>query len=268
MVFERVLVAFDGSPASERALARALALRAPDGRLRALTVAETYYATHAGMDAAAWDARIRGDAQSARDMAAAALTEVPECETAVCTGYAAPALLGAAAQLGADLIAVGAHGHSRVAAILLGSVASRIVHDARCSVFVARGSGSVALFPSSIVVGVDRSPASVEASAVAERLAASSGAHIRNLTATGGKRLPDDAAVPAELDRRHPVAALVDASRSADLLIVGSRGAHRFAALGSVAERVAHEAACSVLIVRGSAVVNARRHAKRIASVR
>jgi nucleotide-binding universal stress UspA family protein len=117
------------------------------------------------------------------------------------------------------------------------------------------------------VVGLDRSPASVEASAVAERLAASSGAHIRHLTAMGGKRLPDDVAVPAELDTRHPVAALVDASRSADLLVVGSGGAHRFAALGSVAERVAHEAACSVLVVRESEVANTRRHAERIASV-
>jgi fatty acid/phospholipid biosynthesis enzyme len=35
-----------------------------------------------------------------------------------------------------------------------------------------------------------------------------------------------------------------------DLLVVGSRGLQGFRALGSVSERVAHEARCSVLVVR------------------
>jgi len=48
----------------------------------------------------------------------------------------------------------------------------------------------------------------------------------------------------------HPVRALVDASRDADLVIVGSRGLRAFEALGSVSERVAHQAECSVLVVR------------------
>jgi nucleotide-binding universal stress UspA family protein len=47
-----------------------------------------------------------------------------------------------------------------------------------------------------------------------------------------------------------PVAALVEAAACADLLIVGSRGLHGLRALGSVSERVAHAASCSVLVVR------------------
>jgi nucleotide-binding universal stress UspA family protein len=47
-----------------------------------------------------------------------------------------------------------------------------------------------------------------------------------------------------------PVDALVSASRDADLLVVGSRGLHGFRSLGSVSERVAHQARSSVLIVR------------------
>jgi nucleotide-binding universal stress UspA family protein len=47
-----------------------------------------------------------------------------------------------------------------------------------------------------------------------------------------------------------PVDALVAAAAGADLLVVGSRGVHGLRALGSVSERVAHEAACSVLVVR------------------
>jgi nucleotide-binding universal stress UspA family protein len=234
MAFKRVLVAFDGSPASERALDLAPALRATDGRLRCLTVAETYYATHAGMDAAAWDARIRGEAHDARDQAAARLTDVANAETAVVSGYAEPALLAAADQFDADLIALGSHGHSRVAGILLGSVATRLVHDATCSVLIARGSGDASGFPVSIVVGVDASPSAAEADAVAHTIGASSGASIRSLSES------------------HPVEALVEASRSTDLVVVGSRGVHGLAALGSVAERVAHEAACSVLVVRST----------------
>ena len=46
----------------------------------------------------------------------------------------------------------------------------------------------------------------------------------------------------AELDTRRPVEAVVDASRDADLLIVGSRGPRGMASLGSVAERLAHKA--------------------------
>ena len=48
----------------------------------------------------------------------------------------------------------------------------------------------------------------------------------------------------------NPVTTLVEASREADLLVVGSRGLHGVKALGSVSERVAHEARCSVLVVR------------------
>ena len=56
----------------------------------------------------------------------------------------------------------------------------------------------------------------------------------------------------AELDDRRPVEALVEraAEANADLLVVGSRGVHGMAALGSVSERVAHRAGCSVLVIR------------------
>ena len=234
MVFERVLVGFDGSPASERALAAALALRSPRGRLESLTVAETYYATHAGMDAAAWEAQLRERAADARTLAAAGLGDAEFATASVTTGHAAQTLLRAADSLDADLIAVGAHGHSRLAAILLGSVASRIVHDAPCSVLVARGEDPLDGFPSSIVVGVDGSDCSAEAASLAGDLANATGAGLRRLEADS------------------PVEELVDASHSADLVVVGSRGNRGIAALGSVAERVAHQAACPVLIVRGT----------------
>jgi nucleotide-binding universal stress UspA family protein len=47
-----------------------------------------------------------------------------------------------------------------------------------------------------------------------------------------------------------PVQALVSAAADADLVVVGSRGLHGLKAIGSVSERVAHEARCSTLVVR------------------
>jgi nucleotide-binding universal stress UspA family protein len=52
------------------------------------------------------------------------------------------------------------------------------------------------------------------------------------------------------------VDALAVLSEHADLVVVGSRGLRGVRALGSVSERIAHEARCSVLAVKP-----ARRHA-------
>jgi nucleotide-binding universal stress UspA family protein len=91
------------------------------------------------MDAAAWDAELRAKAEAARARAADLLADAGCWNATVTTGHAAQTLLRTAETFDADLIAVGAHGHSRVAAILLGSVAARVIREAPCSVLVARG---------------------------------------------------------------------------------------------------------------------------------
>lgn len=250
MIFERILVANDGSAAAIAALRIARRIGVPDAALQAVTVAEVHLAAHTGMDAAGWEGRLRADADAARVAAERELGGVANAETRVVTGYAAQAVLAAADEMDADVVVVGSHGHSRAAGALLGSVSTRVVHDAPCSVLVARADADSEGFPRRIVVGVDTSDVSSEAAVVAESLALATGAELRRLTATGGKPLPRDAAISAELDSRAPVEALVDAGKDCDLLVVGSRGLHGLAALGSVAERVAHRAPCSVLVVR------------------
>jgi nucleotide-binding universal stress UspA family protein len=129
------------------------------------------------------------------------------------------------------LVAVGSHGAGRAKGIVIGSTATELVHKAPCSVLVART--PLKQFPSSIVVGVDGSKESEVADAVARDIAERFGAQLER-----HENLPK------------PVEGLVEAAMEADLVVVGSRGLHGIKALGSVSERVAHGARCSVLIVR------------------
>jgi len=172
--------------------------------------------------------------------------------TEIVRGVAWQALLDAAEQEGHTLIAVGSHGGRRAVGILGGSTTTELVHKAPCSVLVARPAGSG--FPGQIIVGVDGSPQSALAYSVARYLGERFDSEVRPIVASGGAPVdPEQVRRITDWyqDVREPATrALISASRGADLLVVGSRGLHGLKALGSVSERVAHEAACSTLVVR------------------
>jgi nucleotide-binding universal stress UspA family protein len=169
-------------------------------------------------------------------------------------GFAWQALVDAADQEAHTLIAVGSHGRRRTVGILGGATVTEVVHKAPCSVLVARQAGDG--FPERIVVGVDGSPQSELAYSVALYLGERFCSEVRPVVATGG--------APVDTDRvRHivdwyedipepPTHALLGASADADLVVVGSRALQGLRALGSVSERIAHEARCSTLVVRRS----------------
>jgi nucleotide-binding universal stress UspA family protein len=190
---------------------------------------------------------------AAREGLERAVAEVHPTSAELLAGDPVPALLDAIRRTKATLVAVGPCGHSRAAGMIVGGVATELLHNAPCSVLFAR-EPRFGEFPSSVMTGVDGSPESLAALAVAEALAARFHSEHLVVTATGGQRVQLDAIralVPDVItDPGRPAKALSDLSQEADLLVVGSRGLHGLKALGSVSERVAHRAACSVLVVR------------------
>ena len=173
--------------------------------------------------------------------------------THLLAGETASCLLDEIEQAQATLVVAGPRGHSRAAGMLLGSVAARLLHEAPCSVLLARPP-QFGEFPSSIIVGVDGSPESLAAAAVANAIAERFGSEYLIVAATGGKRIdlaPIQALSPYFVtDPGRPADALTELAEEADLLVVGSRGLHGPRALGSVSERVGHRASSSVLVVR------------------
>ena len=152
----------------------------------------------------------------------------------------------------ATLVVVGTRDHSRMAGITLGSVSTHLLHEAPCSVLVARR-------PVDRDMAADdrggrrRLPGSAAALAAARELAARAAATLRPVAATSEPFVDVEAARRSHRTSSwstKPSCTLHVVSQEADLVVVGSRGLRGIRALGSVSERIAHEARCSVLVVR------------------
>lgn len=256
MSFDHIIVGVDASDYGFEALQQALVLRPVDGTLRAVTVLEDHLAARTGFDASWVAADLAAEAERTRERAEELLEGHALCEARVVRGHPHAVLTGLCESERAELVAVGGRHHSRAAGILLGSVATSLLHDAPCSVLLARPRWGELWRPQRILVGIDGSEQSLVALATAEELAERLGSAVTVLAATGGKPLQpgqDWAERVGTWAPGDPVGALLDQSIHADLVIVGSRGLHGLSALGSVSERVAHRASCSVLVVRPAA---------------
>jgi nucleotide-binding universal stress UspA family protein len=231
-VFGNVLVGIDDSPESLEAARQAATLAAGP-----VTLLAAYQLTNAIVGAGMTPGPVYLDEKPVREHAEEGLERARQEVTSISSigkiGKGRPweVLLDEIARAQHTLVAVGSHGAGRARGIVIGSTATELVHKATCSVLVART--PLKAFPSSIVVGVDDSEEAAFADAVARTLADRFDAKLER-----NENVPD------------PVSTLVEAAMDADLLVVGSRGLHGIKALGSVSERVAHEAKCSVLVVR------------------
>jgi len=202
-------------------------------------------------------------------------------EAMIHSGASGPVLLAEAEN--ADLMVVGSRGLGGFASLLLGSVSSQLAAHSACSVIITR-SPTVDRDRSSgdrVVVGVEDPSTSggtvefalTEASRL--RIPVTMISCVPPEPALYGVPLVDQAVLDAqcellrrtvdewqpkfpevqiidELVRATPGHALVDASRTARLVVVGAGGSGRFRGLhlGSVSQQVLHHASSPVAIVR------------------
>ncbi|GAA4607500.1 nucleotide-binding universal stress UspA family protein [Actinoplanes octamycinicus] len=189
--------------------------------------------------------------------------------------YAGLTLIDRSADAG--LIVIGCRGHSAVAE-LLGSVSAAVSAHARCPVVVVRGDAASG---APVVAGIDGSETSAEVLTFAAEQAAARAVPLRVIgafapvTAIGEtgpaiarsvnaeERKPFDDLVgelrsaqpgidiTADAVIRHPAAALTEASATAQLLVVGSRGRGvvRGLLLGSVSQHLLRHSACTVAVI-------------------
>lgn len=220
--------------------------------------------------------------RAVREAAQACHQQAPELDVTdeIATGRPADVLVGRSKQ--ARVIVVGSRGGGGFTDALLGSVSSAVAAHGECPVVVVRGSSPTT---GPVVVGVDDSPGSQAAlrfglqaadQRTAEVIALQTWHDERFGLAAPGPLSPEDreqfqrqierslaqqvaqgsADFPNVRPRTlvhqgHPVAALSDASRDAQLLVVGHRGRGGFQGLfmGSVAFGVLHHAHCPVAVV-------------------
>jgi nucleotide-binding universal stress UspA family protein len=139
-MFTKILVAIDGSPASEKALAAAVDLAANyRAELTALGVVEVPEVV--GMIDEVDEIR-QGTEAYLRQINESAVNYARSrgvvLRSVLVRGHAAEAIVKYAESEGVNLIVVGHHGHSRIARFLLGSTSDRVSEHSPCTVMIVK----------------------------------------------------------------------------------------------------------------------------------
>jgi len=137
-MFERILLAVDGSDESKKAIKTAIALAGvSNGEMLVVHV----HAKDMGFQVTD-DIESRPEAEmlveAAVDLVQKAGVSVVGDLRAARTDHVAKEILDAATSFGADVIVVGSRGLGPLSEMLLGSVAHKVVHLAHCPVLIAR----------------------------------------------------------------------------------------------------------------------------------
>ncbi len=295
----KLLIAYDGSTHAEAAVndldraglpanTHAIVLSVMDHNLvtpRSYGMVETDFAGE-------WMQRIEAVGRAAEEVSSRLQSRFPGWTIQMETppGHAAEIILDRAKTWPADLVVVGTHGRSPFAKLILGSVSTKLIRDASCSVRVARSTSGWRQGPIRLLVGTDGSPEADEAvnevcrrvwpsgthvrlAAVDEVLAhahATMAAGVRNsfrdidaqehrwlegVTAMAADKLERAGlAVSCVVDEGDAKETLVHEARSwnADTVFVGARGLGQLERfmLGSVSAAVVTHAPCAVEVVR------------------
>jgi nucleotide-binding universal stress UspA family protein len=282
-----IIVGVDGSPASRVAVdwaARDAALRGADLKLVHVLVPP---AVMAFPDVPMPSGFMEWQEEEGRRLLDSAVKTVEEAgaqvevSTDMVSGPAVPALADLSSS--AQMIVVGCRGHGALARGLLGSISTGLAHHAHCPVAIIHDEDPLMPHPAmaSVVVGVDGSPASESAVAIAFEQASFRGVDLlavhawsdtgvfefpgadwSTLQAAGEQTLSERLAgwqerYPDVLVRRlvvadKPARQLLEQAESAQLLVVGSHGRGGIAGmlLGSVSTTVLHGARMPVIIAR------------------
>lgn len=134
---KRVIVATDFSPSSLEAARAAARLMTGPGTLTLAHVSPPVEVDSAAVDE--WERRYAGSVADAfaRFERSIELPAGVTLERVVLKGDAAVELLALARRMHAELIAAGSHGYNLVERVLVGSVASKLLRSAHCSVLLA-----------------------------------------------------------------------------------------------------------------------------------
>jgi nucleotide-binding universal stress UspA family protein len=133
-----VVLAVDFSEFSLRAANEVVRTVAAAGRLHLVHVALAVGESDGGSELTEWQRTYRAGVERRLQELAVELGAVgtQAVQAHVLTGDPAGEILRLADEIGADLIAAGSHGAGFIGRILLGSVSSKLVHGARCSVLI------------------------------------------------------------------------------------------------------------------------------------
>jgi nucleotide-binding universal stress UspA family protein len=149
-MFKNILLATDGSPASEQAAQLAVSLaRSSAARLTVLYVIAPYPYLGVGEASALGFQAYMGHAYEHAAQAHARISTLCEGEGGIDLQLrraedpnAADCIVSTAVEEGADLIVVGSHGRSGISRLMLGSVAAKVVAQSALPVLVARQTAS------------------------------------------------------------------------------------------------------------------------------
>jgi nucleotide-binding universal stress UspA family protein len=253
-LFDRVVCGVDDSDAGLTAARVAGLVTAIGGRLTLVSANDPTIAVHAGWGMSQLLEELADDAARALERGRLEAEPFHPLDTKLLRGNPLRVLLAEIVKQEATTIVVGSHGLSRAGGIALGAVSTHLLHEAPCAVLIARGPIDPERWPRRIVVGVDGSECSARAVEAASALGERFGAKVRAVVATGGGKVDlaeaRRIAPGCEEHEARSFDALSVLSERTELLVLGSRGLRGLRAVGSLSERLAHEAGCSVLVVR------------------
>jgi nucleotide-binding universal stress UspA family protein len=289
---QTVVVGVDGSPGSDQAV-RWAAEGTAQRNLRlhivhAMRGVEMYYGAGLAGPTSLFDAVQREGEKIVRDSVRLANSVAEKVPVTTDLRSEPPASLLIELSRTARMVVVGRSGSGGFAGMLVGSTAAAVVSHAHCPVAVVRARRTVAEVPDTgpVVVGIDGSPTSEQAIAVAFEEASLRGVPLIALHAwsdityddmygtagfvaewesiqegeqrllaqrlAGWQEKYPNVDVQRRLVRDRPRHALLDESEKAQLVVVGSRGRGGFRGmlLGSTSQALVHYAQCPVLVVR------------------